>query len=76
MAYFQLVIDTQQASYLQSLQCHINTGFRAVDESVIAYPRRHTHAQRVFFAGGAMTQFLGNSLTITGRSSYSGSLKT
>ena len=60
IAYFKLVMNTQQPQYLQSLQCHINTGFRGLDELSIAYPRRQTHDVRALFAGGATVQFLGN----------------
>ena len=60
IAYFKLVMNTQQPQYLQSLQCHINTGFRGLDKLLIAYPRRQTHDVRALFARGATVQFLGN----------------
>ena len=72
----KLIMNTQKPEYLQSLQYHINIGFRDRDESVMAYPRGQTHDVRGLFGGGARIQFLGNSLITTGRSSNNGSLKT
>jgi hypothetical protein len=57
VACFKLDVNTQKPEDLQSLQCHINIGFRDRDESVMGYPRGQTHDARGLFGGGARIQF-------------------